>query len=136
MEIRRYEASDFEGMEVLWDEAFPNDPPWNRAENAVPAKLAFQPDLLLVAVDGSEVIGSVMAGYDGHRGWLYSVAVREKDRRRSLGTALVRHAEKALHALGCGKVNLQVRATNEAVVRFYESLGYIVEDRVSLGRRL
>ena len=136
MEIRRYEASDFEGVEALWEEAFPNDPPWNRAENAVPAKLAFQPDLLLVAVDGSEVVGSVMAGYDGHRGWLYSVAVRETDRRGGLGTALVRHAEKALHALGCGKVNLQVRATNEAVVRFYESLGYAVEDRVSLGRRL
>lgn len=136
MDIRRYEASDFGGLEALWEEAFPNDPPWNRAERAVPAKLAFQPDLLLVAVEDGEVVGSVMAGYDGHRGWLYSVAVRGKDRRGGLGTALVRHAEKALRALGCDKVNLQVRATNEAVVRFYESLGYAVEDRVSLGRRL
>lgn len=136
MEIRRYEASDFDGVETLWKEAFPNDPPWNRAENSIPAKLAFQSDLLLVAVDGHEVIGSVMAGYDGHRGWLYSVAVRKKDRRGGLGTVLVRQAEQALHALGCGKVNLQVRARNETVVRFYERLGYAVEDRVSLGRRL
>lgn len=136
MEIRRYEASDFEGLDALWEEAFPHDPPWNRAENAVPAKLAFQPDLLFVAVEGGEVVGSVMAGYDGHRGWLYSVAVRGEDRRGGLGTALVRHAEKALRALGCGKVNLQVRVTNETVVRFYEGLGYAVEDRVSLGRRL
>jgi predicted N-acetyltransferase YhbS len=67
MQIRRYKESDFGGMQSLWEEAFPNDSPWNRAENAVPAKLAFQPDLLLVAVDESEVIGSVMAGYDGHR---------------------------------------------------------------------
>jgi ribosomal protein S18 acetylase RimI-like enzyme len=136
MEIRRYEASDFGAVDALWKEAFPNDPPWNRAENAIPAKLAFQPDLLFVAVEGRDVIGSVMAGYDGHRGWLYSVAVREADRRGGLGTALVRHAEGALHALGCGMVNLQVRATNEAVVRFYEALGYAVEDRVSLGHRL
>lgn len=136
MEIRQYEASDFEGIEVLWNEAFPNDPPWNRAENAIPAKIAFQRELLFVAVDGDEVIGSLMAGYDGHRGWLYSVAVRAKNRRCGAGSALVRQAEKALHALGCCKVNLQVRTTNEAVVRFYERLGYDVEDRVSLGRRL
>lgn len=136
MEIRQYEASDFDGVEALWLEAFPNDPPWNHAKYAVPAKLAFQPDLLLVAVAGHDVTGSVMAGYDGHRGWLYFVAVREKDRRGGLGTALVRQAEQALHALGCSKVNLQVRATNEAVAWFYEHLGYAVEDRVSLGRRL
>ena len=136
IEIRRYEASDFDRIEALWNEAFPNDAPWNRAENAVPAKLAFQPDLLLVAVDGHQAIGSIMAGYDGHRGWLYSIAVREEDRRKGVGTALVRHAEHTLRALGCSKVNLQVRTTNEAVVQFYERLGYAVEDRVSLGRRL
>lgn len=136
MEVRRYQASDFEGLKALWIDAFPNDPPWNRAENALPVKLAFQPDLLLVAMGGSEVVGSVMAGYDGHRGWLYSVAVRKQNRRGGIGTALVRHAEQALLALGCGKVNLQVRTTNEAVVRFYERLGYAVEDRLSLGRRL
>jgi ribosomal protein S18 acetylase RimI-like enzyme len=136
MEVRPYEASDFDGVEALWHEAFPDDPPWNRAESAVPAKLAFQPGLLLVAVDGDEVIGSVMAGYDGHRGWLYSVAVREKSRGDGVGTALVRQAERALLALGCGKVNLQVRTTNEDLIRFYERLGYAVEDRVSLGRRL
>lgn len=136
MEIRRYNESDFDGVQSLWEEAFPNDPPWNRAEKAVPAKLAFQPDLLLVGVEDGAVIGSVMAGYDGHRGWLYSVAVRKQNRRGGLGTALVRRAEQALHAIGCGKVNLQVRTTNDAVVRFYERLGYVVEDRVSLGRRL
>jgi ribosomal protein S18 acetylase RimI-like enzyme len=136
LEIRRYEDADFEGLDALWREAFPNDPPWNRAENAVPAKRAFQPDLLFVAAEGSEIRGSVMAGYDGHRGWLYSVAVRASARRGGLGTALVRHAEQALLALGCGKINLQVRTSNEAVVRFYERLGYAVEDRVSLGWRI
>jgi len=136
MEIRRYEDADFAGLNALWSEAFPNDPPWNHAENAVPAKLAFQPELFFVAADKAEILGSVMAGYDGHRGWLYAVAVRDSARRNGLGTTLVRHAEKALLALGCCKVNLQVRTSNEAVVRFYERLGYAVEDRLSLGRRL
>ena len=136
MEIRPYESSDFDGVRALWQAAFPDDPVWNRAENAIPAKLAFQSELLLVAVEAQNIVGSVMAGYDGHRGWLYSVAVCESARRGGLGTALVREAEQALYALGCRKVNLQVRTTNKSVVRFYESLGYAVEDRVSLGRRL
>ena len=136
MEIRIYEASDFAGVKSLWEEAFPNDPPWNRADMAIPEKRAFQPDLLFVAVEDDLVIGSVMAGYDGHRGWLYSVAVRTNTRRGGVGTALVRRAEEALKALGCGKINLQVRTANAAIVRFYEGLGYVIEDRVSLGRRL
>lgn len=136
MEVRSYQETDFEGIDALWREAFPNDPPWNRAENAVPTKIAFQPDLLFVAVDSDQVVGSVMAGYDGHRGWLYAVAVRSQHKRTGLGTTLVRRAEDALRDLGCAKVNLQVRTANAAVVRFYERLGYAVEDRVSLGRRL
>jgi len=136
MKIRRYESSDFAEVKSLWEEAFPDDPPWNRAESSIAEKLAFQPDLLFVAVDAGGVIGSIMAGYDGHRGWLYSVAVRATAVRGGVGTALVRHAEKALGALGCRKINLQVRATNEAVVHFYGRLGYAIEDRLSLGRRL
>ena len=135
MEIRKYRDTDFDGIDALWKEAFPHDPPWNHATNAVPAKTAFQPDLLFVAVDQGAVVGSVMAGYDGHRGWLYSVAVSQSHRRAGLGTTLVRKAEDALRSLGCGKVNLQVRSTNAAVVQFYEGLGYEIEDRVSLGRR-
>lgn len=135
LEIRRYEDADFDGLDALWSEAFPTDTPWNHAKNAVPAKLAFQPDLLFVAVKGSEIVGSAMAGYDGHRGWLYFVAVRKVHKDRGMGTGLVRHAEQALLSLGCSKINLQVRASNKAVVRFYERLGYAVEDRVSLGRR-
>jgi len=136
MEIRQYTASDFDGVKALWEEAFPNDPPWNRAESAIPAKTGFQPGLFFVAIEDNRVIGTVMAGYDGHRGWLYSAAVRHHAKRNGTGSALVRHAEAALQSLGCGKINLQVRTTNEAVVQFYESLGYSVEERLSLGKRL
>ena len=136
MEIRKYREADFDGIDALWKEAFPNDPPWNQAAISIPAKTSFQPDLLFVAVNDGTVVGSLMAGYDGHRGWLYAVAVGQSHKRSGLGTKLVRRAEEALRLLGCSKINLQVRSTNTAVVRFYEHLGYHIKDRVSLGRRV
>ena len=135
-EIESYRDEHFDGVRALWAEAFPDDPPHNRAEAAIPAKLEVQPELLLVALDNGEVVGSAMAGYDGHRGWLYSVAVRGSHRRCGIGTLLVREAERRLTQLGCSKVNLQVRAENAAVAAFYRRLGYAVEERVSMGRRL
>ena len=134
--IAPYRAEHFADVSALWREAFPDDPPWNAAEIAIPAKLAVQPELFLVALDGTRAIGSAMAGYDGHRGWLYAVAVRASHQRRGVGAALVRAAEGRLHALGCRKINRQVRANNGAVVDFYARLGYAIEERVSLGKRL
>ena len=144
--IVTYQPSHFDGIRVLWHEAFPNDPPWNAAEIAIPAKLKIQPELFLVAidqdlvdqnlVDQDLVVGSIMAGYDGHRGWLYAAAVLQSHRRQGIGTALVRAAETLLSAMGCTKINLQVRASNTAVARFYNSLGYEIEERVSMGKRL
>ena len=134
--IVTYADRHFEGVKILWQEVFPDSPPWNGADVAIPAKIAFQPELFLVAVDGGHVVGSVMAGYDGNRGWLYAVAVLNSRQRQGVGTALVHAAEKCLRSLGCGKINLQVRATNSAVVRFYKHLGYTVEDRVSMGKRV
>jgi len=134
--IESYRSEHFDGVRTLWEEAFPNDPPHNRAEVAIPAKLAVQPDLLLVALDDRQIVGTAMAGYDGHRGWLYSVAVRQSHRRAGIGGLLVREAEHRLTRLGCAKVNLQVRAENAAVAAFYRSLGYEVEERISMGKRL
>ena len=136
MEIRPYQAADFDGLDALWREAFPDDPPRNRAAQSVPAKLALNDDLLFVAVEDDQVVGSIMAGYDGHRGWLYSVAVRQDAKRRGIGTGLVQTAEAALRRLGCAKINLQVRSTNAAVIAFYKGLGFSVEDHISMGRLL
>ena len=77
-----------------------------------------------------------MAGYDGHRGWLYAIAVLSGHRARGIGARLVREAEQRLHELGCRKINLQVRSTNAEVVSFYEAVGYFVEDRISMGKRV
>lgn len=135
MRIVIYQDTHFQGLDALWREAFPDDPPRNRAEFAVPAKLAEQPDLLFVAVDSGGVIGSIMAGYDGHRGWLYAVAVKEERQSKGIGQKLVAHAEAALKARGCSKVNLQVRQGNP-VTGFFERLGYAAEPRTSMGKML
>jgi len=132
--IAPYEKVHFAGLKALWEDVFPDDPPRDYAEISVPAKAAEHPELFLLALDDDRVIGSVMAGYDGHRGWLYRVAVAKSHRHQGVGAALIREAEKRLWALGCVKINLQVRGHNQAVAAFYESLGYAVEDRISMGK--
>jgi ribosomal protein S18 acetylase RimI-like enzyme len=99
-------------------------------------KLAVSDGLFFVAMAGDTVTGTVMAGYDGHRGWLYSVAVHLAHQHLGIGSALVRHAEQALTARGCMKINLQIVGGNEAVTAFYATLGYAVEPRVSMGKRI
>lgn len=134
--VAPYCDEHFDGVASLWEEVFPQDPPWNRAPVAIPQKLAVQPELLLVAYDEGAVIGTAMAGYDGHRGWLYAVAVRPDRQREGIGTLLLGEAEQRLHAMGCAKINLQIRAGNEAVAAFYRRHGYEVEERVSMGKRI
>ena len=90
----------------------------------------------MVALANDKVVGTVMGGYDGHRGWVYSLAVDDRERHRGVGSALLDKIEEALKALGCLKVNLQVVASNSGVVEFYEKLGFTVEDRISMGKRL
>jgi len=137
MNVVPYRPEHFAGVNALWEACFPDDPPRNRAEAAIPAKLALNDDLLFVAEGpNGEVRGTVMAGYDGHRGWLYAVAVDPALRRQGIGQALVEHACAELAARGCGKVNLQVREGNEAAAAFYERLGFEREPRISLGRTL
>jgi len=136
MQTKPYAAEHLAGVDALWREAFPDDPPWNRAALAVPAKLAVQPDLFLVAMDAETVVGTVMGGYDGHRGWVYALAVKPSHRRQGIATALMGEIERRLIAAGCAKINLQVRASNSRVVDFYRALGYAIEERVSMGKRV
>jgi ribosomal protein S18 acetylase RimI-like enzyme len=143
--IRVFNEADTEAVIALWLQAFPeyNDAsrPHRNPRLSIANKLGTQPELFFVAVrDGGDVdgtlVGTAMAGYDGHRGWLYSVAVAPEARRHGLGTRLVRHAENALAALGCLKLNLQVLTDKAEVLAFYERLGYRADAVVSLGKRL
>jgi ribosomal protein S18 acetylase RimI-like enzyme len=134
--ISEYRDQHFAGVEALWQEAFPNDVPWNRASAAIAEKMRFQPNLMLVALEGPLVVGSVMAGYEGHRGWISRIAVLRAHRHKTIGRALLSEAERRLAALGCIKINLQVVESNAAVVGFYEEAGYAIEPRVSMSKRL
>jgi ribosomal protein S18 acetylase RimI-like enzyme len=136
LQIRPYCEADEASVAALWREAFPNAPAHNVPEEDIRRKLSVQKDLLLVALMDSRIVGTAMAGYDGHRGWVYYLAVSPAHRRRGIGTALMRHAEQALTAMGCPKLNLMVRGSNKEVLAFYEQLGYAADDVVTLSRRL
>lgn len=130
------DASHRQQVIELWQTVFGYEDAHNAPELSIDRKLAVADGLFFVALVDDVVAGTVMAGYDGHRGWLYSVAVHPSQRQQGLGAALIRFAEDALAARGCLKVNLQIRGGNERVAAFYESLGFVVEDRVSMGKKL
>jgi ribosomal protein S18 acetylase RimI-like enzyme len=120
----------------LWQAAFGYETAHNTPSLVIDKKLAVADGLFFVALAGKVVVGTVLAGYDGHRGWLYSVAVHPSQRRKGLGARLVRHAEQALTVRGCVKINLQIVSANASVKAFYEALGYSVEPRISMGKKV
>jgi ribosomal protein S18 acetylase RimI-like enzyme len=136
MEICTFRESDEQAVIDLWRAVSLSSAPHNDPATSLHKKLAVDRDLLLVAEVGGAVIGTVIGGYDGHRGWVYAVAVHSDHRRRGAGSALMRRIEAALAERGCLKVNLQVVASNLGAVAFYEKIGYSVEERVSMGKRL
>jgi hypothetical protein len=132
MNIRKFQKNDKDSLIKLWQAVFADDPPHNEPSLVIEAKLRVD-DLIFVAESNAEIIGACMAGYDGHRGWLYAVAVNQDHRRGGTGAKLVKYSLQALKQLGCIKVNLQIRSTNTGVTDFYQSLGFSVEDRISMG---
>lgn len=132
MIIRKYQVKDNAALMELWKTVFPNDPPHNEPSIVIEQKLAVD-DLIFIAEESSRIVGACIAGYDGHRGWLYAVAVSPDTRRQGTGTRLIHYATQALRKIGCRKVNLQIRADNSAVADFYKSLGFEIEARLSMG---
>jgi ribosomal protein S18 acetylase RimI-like enzyme len=135
IEIRPFGASDEEQTLVLWQRCELTRP-WNDPRKDITRKLREHPELFLVAVSEGHVIASVMAGYDGHRGWMNYLAVDPEHRRTGVGRSLVEAAEAGLRALGCPKVNLQIRRDNLGAAEFYNHVGYREDDVVSFGKRL
>ncbi|RAS37998.1 GNAT family acetyltransferase [Paraburkholderia bryophila] len=140
LSIRRFDARDTDVVVALWQEAFPEyrdvTRPQRNPHLSIANKLATQPELFFVATLDERIVGTVMGGYDGHRGWLYSLAVDESVRRHGIGTRLVAHVEQVLTGLGCPKLNLQVLSAKTEIREFYEALGYRADAVISLGKRL
>jgi ribosomal protein S18 acetylase RimI-like enzyme len=135
MHIRPFEDGDEAAVVALWVGAEVTRP-WNDPHRDIARKRRVQRDLFLVALDGDRVVGTVMAGYDGHRGWINYLAVDVDARRRGIGRALMASAEHGLAALGCPKINLQIRAGNDEALAFYARLGFGRDEVVTLGKRL
>lgn len=135
MNIRAYSVLDHQSVIGLWKEcglvASQNNPAKDIAR-----KLLVDPDLFLVGVYNEQIVSTVMGGYEGHRGWINYLAVRPSAQRNGYGRLMMEVVEKLLLEKGCPKINLQVRSTNADVLKFYDAIGYGVEDVVSLGKRL
>ena len=135
MEIRVFSSTDSQAVVSLWQRCALTVP-WNDPYKDIKRKLAVQPELFLVGVLNGIVVGSVMGGYDGHRGWIYYLAVDPDYQHRGYGSQLVTEVESRIMAMGCPKINLMVRTGNSAVLQFYKNLGYQPDDIVGLGKRL
>lgn len=135
MHIRPFNIADEPAVIALWRDCDLLRP-WNDPHKDIARKLKVRPDLFLVAEFAGQVVATVMAGYDGHRGWLYYLGVSPRHRNSGFGRAIVAEAERLLRLEGCPKINLQIRTTNHGVIDFYRKLGFATEDVSSMGKRL
>ncbi len=137
----KYKIENFENLQhksqviLLWEKAFGYEADHNSPELIIEKKLEICDDLFFVAIVDQSVVGTVMAGYDGHRGWIYSIAVSSDYRKQGLGSKLLSFAEEKLLNIGCMKINLQIMEGNETVEKFYLSNGYQTEKRISMGKK-
>jgi ribosomal protein S18 acetylase RimI-like enzyme len=133
--IRTFRPDDTAAVISLW-QACELTRPWNNPELDIQRKLSVNDDLFLVADDDGQIVGSIMGGYEGHRGWINYLAVDPSVQKRGMGRELMDAIERRLLDKGCPKINLQVRAGNDAVVAFYEAIGYSDDKCISFGKRL
>ena len=135
MDIRAFKEGDRHAVIELW-RACELTRSWNDPNKDIDRKLQFQPELFFVDLSGSELIASAMAGYDGHRGSVFYLAVQPQHQGKGYGEKLMAHIELTLQSLGCPKLNIVVRSSNEKVIGFYSRLAYLQDDVVSVGKRL
>ncbi len=134
-QIRAFQPEDEAEVIALWRSS-KLVVPQNDPHKDIQAKLKVQPDLFLVGLQERRIVATVMAGYEGHRGWINYLAVDPERRRLGLGRRMMSAAQIRLEEMGCPKINLQVRAGNREVIAFYEALGFKQDEVISLGKRL
>jgi ribosomal protein S18 acetylase RimI-like enzyme len=135
MQIRPFQIEDEEAVISLW-RSCDLIRLWNNPHKDIQRKLAVRPDLFLVGLLENKIVACVVAGYEGHRGWINYLAVDPEYRRRGFARAIVSEAEQLLQKAGCPKINLQIRTSNRSLIEFYQRLGYSIDDVVSMGKRL
>ena len=135
LEIRNYRKPDQAAVVELWWNCG-LVVPWNDPEKDIHRKLRVQRDMFLVGLLSTRLVATVMAGYEGHRGWINYLAVAPDCQKNGFGRRLMDEAEARLRRLGCPKINLQVRNSNADAIDFYKRIGFSVDDVVSMGKRL
>jgi ribosomal protein S18 acetylase RimI-like enzyme len=133
--IRPYLHKDQNAVIKLWSECLLTRP-WNKPELDIERKIKVDPELFLVGLVNDKVVATAMAGYDGHRGWVHYLAVNPAYQRQGYGKQIMEVIAEKLRVMGCPKINLQIGEDNVDAVKFYESIAYKVEERVSMGKRL
>ena len=135
MKIRTFDVEDQTAVIELW-RACGLVVPWNNPAKDIARKLKVDPDLFLVGEIGSDIVTTVMGGYEGHRGWINYLAVSPQHQRKGYGRKIMEYVEQRIQEKGCPKINLMIRATNTDAAAFYEALGYDTESSIGLGKRL
>lgn len=133
--IRSYRDGDRGDVVALW-ESCGLLRPWNDPDKDIRRKQAVQGHLFLVAELDDRIVGSAMAGYDGHRGWVNYLATHPAHQHQGIATMMMEAVENGLAEMGCPKINIQIRADNVQAARFYESIGFTGDDMISMGKRL
>ena len=133
--IRDFVPSDAAAVIKLWDICGLTRP-WNDPQEDIARKMTDRNGAFWVAEDEEVIVAAIMIGYDGHRGSINYLAVAPEQQRSGLGAELMRRAEAFLVERGCPKVSFCVRKNNEAVLAFYQQLGYEIDDIHFLGKRL
>jgi ribosomal protein S18 acetylase RimI-like enzyme len=133
--IRSFQSGDRDALIALWADCDLTRPE-NDPSRDIDRKLARDPENLLVLDADGAIVGSVMLGYDGHRGWINYLAVHPSHRRQGWARQLMEEAERRLRDVGCAKINLQVRSSNRETIAFYSQVGFVVDDVIGLGKRL
>lgn len=134
MLIRGYQDTDEAAVCALWREVLAREGAHNNPVLSIRRKVAIDRDLFLVAEIDGRVVGTAMGGYDGHRGWIYSLAVLPRYQRRGIGRAMIERLESLLAERGCVKIKLQILADNADAESFYNNLGYQTEALISMGK--
>ena len=135
MVIRPFEPDDEASVIDLWQKCSLTRP-WNNPRLDIERKLKDSPQFLFVGTLDGRIVSSVMAGYDGHRGWVYYLAVGPDYRKLGLGKQIMAHAEAKLLEIGCPKIDLMVRKSNAGVIEFYKKIGYGEDEVITLSRGL
>ncbi len=135
MLIRNFLSEDESEVISLWQRCDLTRP-WNNPKLDIERKLNDSPELFIVGERDGTIIATVMAGYDGHRGWVHYLAVDPELQKQGYGRQMMQYTEEKLLELGCPKLNLMVRKSNSGVIGFYQSMGYTEDDVVTLSHRL